>query len=153
MSSVAPVTMDDSLWPLVVARYVGTPTLAQFEEGLEKRAAFLRRDEPHLILVDAIRGDMLPAEHRQRQVEWMVQYEELIRQKLLGTAYVTDSALIRLTLSTIFYFKSPAYPYVIAPSLERGVEWLARKMDEAGLHEAATHSRNHFGLIRGRMSG
>jgi hypothetical protein len=93
MRGPAPITVEDSLWPLVVIRYVGTPTLAQFEEGLEKRAAFLRRSEPHLILVDAIRGGMLPA------------------------------------------------------------EWLARRMDESGLHETATLARHHFGLIRGQMSG
>lgn len=153
MRILAPLTVDDTLWPLVVIRYVGTPPLAQFEECLEKRAAFLRRSEPHLILVDAIRGGMLPTEHRQRQVEWMVQHEELIRQKLLGTAYVTESAVSRLTLSAIFYFKPPVYPYVIAPRVELGVEWLVRRMNDAGLYEAATRVGHSFGLIRGRMSG
>jgi error-prone DNA polymerase len=41
----------------------------------------------------------------------------------------------------------------VAARLEQGAEWLAHRMEEAGLLEAAIRVRHHFGLIRGRMSG
>jgi hypothetical protein len=148
MKLFAPITMDDSLWPLVIVHLVGTASLADFEAYQEKRLELLRRGPPHLVVVevDASRGIVLPNEHRQKHVEWLVRHEELIRQRLLGVAYATDSAIFRLTLSLVFHIKSPACPYVITPSLEQAVAWAESRLAEAGLHEDAERIRYHFGL-------
>ncbi len=152
MKLSAPVSVDDSLWPLVIVHLVGTASLADFEAYLEKRLEFLRRGQPHLVVVvvDASRGITMPTEHRHKQVEWLSRHEELIRQTLLGVAYATDSALFRLTLSLVFHIKSPAYPYVIIPSQELAVAWAASRLDEAGLHADAERIRYHFGPLHHR---
>jgi hypothetical protein len=150
MKPLAPISVDDSLWPLVIVRMVGTSSPAEFEAYLEKRLEFLRRGQPHLHLVevDTSRNCPLPPEQRQRLVKWMAQHEEAIRQRLLGLAYATDSAQVRLTLSLIFHSKAPTYPYVVVPNLALGGAWAAGRLNEAGLHADAERVRGHFGLLR-----
>jgi hypothetical protein len=53
----------------------------------------------------------------------------------------------------VFHFKPPVYPYLIAARVEQGAAWLARRMDEVGLLEAAARVRHHFGLMGERRSG
>jgi hypothetical protein len=151
MNPPTSITVDDSHWPLVIVRMVGTPTVADFEAYLEQRLELLRRGQHAIVVdVDASRGVTMPTEQRVKQVEWRVRHEELIRQKLLGMAYATDSAIFRLSLSLVFHMKPPAYAYVVAPNLELGVAWAACRLSEAGLHADAERTRLHFGLLRQR---
>ena len=152
MTPPTSITVDDSLWPLVVIRLVGTPALPEFEKVLAKRTEILRRGT-HLLLVDGMRSGMLPLEHRQRQVKWMGQHQELLRESMLGAAYATDSAFIRLTQSIVLHLETPAYPYVIVSRVDQAAEWSARKLEDSGLHEDAERVRYHFGLLRERVSG
>ncbi len=156
MQTSAPISVDDSLWPLVIVRFVGNPPLSAFEAYLEKSSEILQRGQPHVLLVDVDRSredGTPPSEHRQLLVSWLARNEQRIRQTVLGVAYATDSALVRLTLSLIFHFKAPAAPYVIAPDLERGAEWAACRMDEVGLHADAERIRGHFRQLRLRRHG
>jgi hypothetical protein len=149
------ITLDDSLWPLVTVRFVGTPPLWAFEAYLETSLGILRRGR-HLLLVDVdrSRGDgTAPPEHRQLLVNWLARHEERIRQTVLGVAYATDSAMIRLALSLIFHLKPPAAPYVIAPNLELGMTWATCRLNEAGLHADAERIRGHFRQFRQRRHG
>ena len=153
MKESAPISLDDSLGPLVIVRFVGTPPLRDFEAYLEKSLEILRRGQPHLLLVDVDRSredGTPPLEHRQLLANWLARHEERIRQTVLGVAYATDSALVRLALSLLFHLKAPASPYVVAPNLELGAAWAACRLSEAGLYADAEHIRLHFGLLRPR---
>jgi hypothetical protein len=146
MKKPAFITLEDSLWPLVIARVVGTPSLSDLEGYLTRRAKHLRRG-PHVQVVDATRIVMLPAEARQRILEWLPPHEELIRERLLGTAYATDSAFLRLTLSILFHLRPQTSPHIIVSRLDVATEWAARRLEEEGLHEGAELTRHHFGLL------
>ncbi|HEX8821110.1 MAG TPA: hypothetical protein VF794_14370 [Archangium sp.] len=153
MKTPAPISVDDSLWPLVVIRFVGTPSLRAFEAHLEQRAELLRRGEPHLLLMDASRSGLLPTEHRQRQAAWTAQHDEALRSTVLGTAWVTDSAFLQLSLRSLFHLEPPTHPYVLVPTVEQAADWAARQLEAARQHEAATRVRAHFALRSERPTG
>jgi hypothetical protein len=146
MWNPVPITLDDSHWPLVLSRFVGTPSLAEFEKYLAKRTGLLQRG-PHLFLVDGMRSGIKPANQRQRLVEWMGQHEELLRERMLGTAYATNSDLMRLTLSIVFHLRPPVFPYVIVSQMEQAMGWAVCKLEEAGQYEAAERIRHQSGLF------
>jgi hypothetical protein len=151
MNTFPAITVDDSLWPLVLCRFEGTPSLPEFEGYLRKRAGLLQRG-PHLLLVDGMNTGMKPPSQRQRLVEWMGQHEALLRERLLGIAYATNSDQMRLTLSIIFHLRPPVSPYVIFSRMEQAVGWVVHKLEEAGQHEAAERVRYQPGLLLERRS-
>jgi hypothetical protein len=153
MKTPAPISLDDSLWPLVVIQFVGTPSRRSFEAYLEQRTELLRRGEPHLLLMDASRSGLLPTEHRQRQAAWTAQHDEALRSTVLGTAWVTDSAFLQLSLRSLFQLEPPTHPYVLVSSVAQAADWAAQQLETARQHEAAERVRTHFGLRRERPTG
>ncbi|QRN97824.1 hypothetical protein JRI60_01700 [Archangium violaceum] len=143
----AAITVDDSLWPLVVIRSVGTSRLADFEAHLEKRVKCLERG-PHLLLVDGMHSGMLPLPHRERQLEWMARYEELRRERMIGAVHALDSALTRLTLSIVMHQSRPSYPYIVFNRLDHAAAWAACKLEDLGHPEVARRVQHRFGVTR-----
>ncbi|HEX8440823.1 hypothetical protein [Archangium sp.] len=88
---------------------------------------------------------LFSTEQRQRQVEWLKAHEVLMRQKLLGIAYVVTSATVRLTMSVIFHFKPPPVPYTLVSRLGDAGAWAARCLDEARFSTPAALVRSQFG--------
>ncbi|WP_257462031.1 hypothetical protein [Archangium lipolyticum] len=141
----AAITVDDSLWPLVVIRCMGSPCMEDFEAHLERRMACLERGA-HLLFVDGMNSGMLPLPHRQRQLEWMAQNEELRRDRMLGVVYALDSALTRLTLSIVMHQNRPSYPYIVFNRLDHAAAWVACKLEDLGHPEVARRVQHRFGL-------
>ena len=153
MSGMPFCTFDDSLWPLLMVRVVGEPSNQRFEEYLDASASFLHRGEPYVIVSDLLQVGMVSAELRRRQAEWTTQHDGLMRETLLGNAFVLDSPFFRLGLNIVLHLKSPSWPYVIVPRMEPAFAWAAGRLEEAGLHEPAERVRRHFGLLPVRQPG
>jgi hypothetical protein len=141
------ITVDDSLWPLVIIQSVGTPRLGDFEAHLEKRSEWLERG-PHLLFVDGMYSGMLPLPLRQRQLEWMARHEELRRERMLGAVHALDSALTRLTLSIVMHLSRPSYPYIVFNRLDHAAAWAACKLEDLGHFEVAERLQHRFELTR-----
>jgi hypothetical protein len=140
------VTFDDSRWPLRIVRFVGTPTPRQYEHYLERVTASLRRRERYLSVIDLTRGGLPTPEQRQRQILWMQEHEGLIREVLLGTAFIVTSPIIRLSLSAVLHFKPLPVPYVITAKEVEAVGWASACIEEQGLRLAAERLRSQYGL-------
>jgi hypothetical protein len=140
-------TFDDSLWPLLMLRIVGEPTNQQFEEYLDVSASYLRRGEPHVVIADLLQGGLASAEQRRKRAEWMVRHDALLRETVLGNAFVINNPILRLGLNLLFHLKPPPSPYVVAPRVEPALVWAAGRLEEAGLREPAERIRRHFGLL------
>jgi hypothetical protein len=151
MHSAAPFTFDDSSWPLLGVRLSGEPSRQEFEAYLAKSSQYLRRGERHVCIFDARALRLLSNEQRQRQAEWLKANAALMRQRLLGVAYVITSPVIRLTMSVIFHFEALPVPYAIRSSLSDAGAWAALRLDEAGLRAPAERVRRQF-LQPGRLS-
>ncbi|HLM44502.1 MAG TPA: hypothetical protein VK458_11580, partial [Myxococcaceae bacterium] len=113
MPSASSISIDDSLWPLRVVRFVGVSTLQQLEHYLADTSIRLRRGERFVSILDVTQGGVPTPELRQRQTLWLQENELLMRELHLGVAFVITSPLIRLALSAIFYFKPMPVPYVV----------------------------------------
>jgi hypothetical protein len=152
MNRIEPITVDESLWPLVVSRLVGTPSRLEFEQYLAKRAGFLQRGQ-HLLLVDGTSIGLNPAEQRQLLVAWTGQHRELMRERLLGTAYATTSDAMRLTLSILYHLRPPVSPYVILSRLDEAAGWAVSRLQEVGQYEAAERVRHRYGFTLEQRAG
>ena len=140
----AGIIFDDSLWPLLISRFDGRVSDEQFERYLEQGAAYLRRGELYVSVLDMGKLALPSAPQRQRQLEWMRGKEAAMREQLLGCAFVITSPLIRLSLSTLFHVLPLPAPYVAVSNLEGGVRWASHRLQEAGLAEASLRIQSHF---------
>jgi hypothetical protein len=143
----ASITFDDSRWPLRLVRFVGTPTPRQYEHYLEEVTARLRRRERYLSINDLSRGGLPTPEQRQRQILWMQEHEELMREVLLGVAFIVTTPPVRLSVSTILHFKPLPVPYLIASQEVEAVTWASARIEEQGLRLAAERLRSQYGLL------
>jgi hypothetical protein len=147
MPSAPSVSIDDSLWPLRMVKFVGVATPRQFEQYLEATADGLRRGEPFVSIFDLTHGGVATPEHRQRQATWLQEYSPLLRELSLGVAFVVTSPLIRLSLSAIFYFQPMPTPYVVTARFSEATLWAISRLQERGLVFEAERLRHHFGLV------
>jgi hypothetical protein len=147
--SPSSITIDDSLWPLLIIRFEGEPSSPQFMEYLARVSDYLARPEQSVSILDASRVHTGTAEQRQLQVEWIRKNEALLRQRLLGSAHVITSPFIRLVTSLILHLQPLPAPYFVASSMNEAVAWAVERLEGAGLLVAAQRVRNHFGLLTG----
>jgi len=153
MEPASLITVDDSLWPLVVVCMSGKPTDPQFDDYLAVRHSHLDRREKHILIYDTMRFHVLTNEQRQRQIDWLRARGPLMRQYQLGSALVITSPLVRLTLSVVLHFSRAGTPYYAARSLQDAVAWSAARLVDAGLLDAALRVREHFELGSQRSTG
>ncbi|MCY1074843.1 hypothetical protein [Archangium lansingense] len=140
------VTFDDSRWPLRFVRFVGTPTPWQYEHYLREATASLQRRERHLSITDLTQATLPTPELRQRQILWMQEHEGLIREVVLGAAFVVTTPLLRLSLSAVLHFKPLPVPYLITAQEVEAVGWASARIEEQGLRLVAERLRSQYGL-------
>jgi hypothetical protein len=138
------ITLDDSHWPLLVATFVGEPTLQQQEEYFHRSLTYLRRREKHVTILDAREVRMMTADHRRRVAEFQLEHEALLRSQVLGCASVITSPVMQLAASIIQFFRAPPFPYVTTRALPEAARWAAARLEGAGLHQHSERIRHHY---------
>lgn len=128
-----PAHLDGSRWPLLVLRLPGTLSAQGHAECLDALGAYVRRGEKFVLIVDLSRIGLVPLDQRWRQVEWFEAHEALLRQTVLGTALVLTSAVVRLSVSAILYFKPLPLPLATFATMNEAEAWVAQRLQEAGL--------------------
>ena len=142
----AGITFDDSLWPLLICRYGGTLSDADFEESVVRGGAYLRRGEPYVIVFDMGRLQLPTVTQRRHQLEWMRSQQGAIRERIIGCAFILSSPFIRMALSAVFHVVPSPMPYVAVQDLDTAVRWACLRLEERGFTEAARRARAHFAL-------
>lgn len=141
---------DDSLWPLLIIRFVGIPSAADLETYLAKRLEYMQRHQPHVHIYDTREARMLPHALIQRHVAWMKQHDALRRETLKASAVIVTSPVIRLAASTLLhFFPSQKTPYRFFTHLPEAVSWLSDWMQKEGHTDQAHHARRRFGSSPG----
>ncbi|QRK04376.1 hypothetical protein JQX13_29415 [Archangium violaceum] len=140
-----PVTFDDSLWPLLITRYVGTMSDMEYEKSLERLSSFLQRREPFFMLIDTSRSGIPNNAQRQRQVEWSRIHDELERTWGRGSAFIVTSPFIRAAMSLFFHVRPPGTPYVIVSDMDSALTWILARMESTGFTAEAARVRDQFG--------
>lgn len=153
MEAPSNITIDDSLWPLLVLRFSGTPTNQQFEEYVARRGSYLARNQKHTLIYDTVSFSVLTGEQRQRQIHWLKEHKEPLQKHSLGSALIITSPVVRLLLSGVLHFSQAATPYHAARSMPDAANWCAGRLAGAGLIVEAQRVRTHFGLMPRQNTG
>jgi hypothetical protein len=135
---------DESLWPLLMVNYVGTPSPEQQEEYQARLSACLRRGEKYVSIIDTRSFTGIPAAQRQRMAQFLREHEELFRQVGLGTCLIITSPVVRLVVSVIFHLKPMPAPYYVAPTMQAALDWVLGQLEAGGLTEEAARIRRDF---------
>ena len=138
--------IDDSLWPLLIVRFVGAPSLDDLEGYLAKRLVYLQRYQPHVLVYDARETRMFSNALIQRHVAWSKQHEALRRRTVLASAVVVTSPLIRMAASTLLHFLPSKTPSRFCASVPEAVNWLADWLHKEGHLVQANRARQRFGV-------
>ncbi len=140
-------SFDDSHWPLLINRLAGEASNQEFEDYLARATRSMDRRQPHVLVVDLSQAAGLSPEQRKRLEQWSQQHDEAMRHTVVGAAYITPTAVVRLALSVLLYVRRPSYPYVIVSREEQAFAWAIHRLEEAGLHAAAGRIRRDLGLL------
>jgi hypothetical protein len=145
------ITLDDSLWPLLITRFDGMATDAHYEEHFARGLALLERGEQYVSVVDLSNMATPTVAQRQRQAAWLKEHTGLMRERVLGCALVITSPIIRLALSAVLHLRPLPVPYVVVPDMASGMEWALVQLEQAGLGAQAGRLRQLL-LPRRRIS-
>lgn len=148
------ILLDDSVWPLLVVKFMGVPTTAHVHAYLERMTGYLERDERHAVIFDS--SGMTGIGQSQQyhlQAEWLKRHDARLKQVRLGAAYIIHSPVVRLAVSVVYYLRPTSTPYLITAKEAEAARWVASRLEEDGQHGAAQRAREHFGLDSHRNTG
>lgn len=126
------ISLDDTLWPLLIARFTGTHPPDEFEEYLEKTASYFCKREPMVMLLDAREAAAVPPAQRQRQADWLRQHDVLLRHFNVGSVFVITSPVVRLSLNVILALRPLPTPHAVVTTMEAGISWASDRFQQAG---------------------
>ena len=131
------ITLDDSLWPLVIFRTTGVMTNSQFEEFLVRSSSYLERGEPYISISDTRSSGLPPLYQTRRLTEWLEANHDRLRERVLCNAIIVTSAPLRLSISLMFHLKPQPMPHRAVADMESALEYALDKLREAGRHADA----------------
>jgi hypothetical protein len=76
-------------------------------------------------LIDLCSAKPGSAKQRNMQAKWIAGNEQAIAREFLAAAIVTDSAIIRGTVTAVFWIKPLPLPTHLAATVEAAEQWLA----------------------------
>ncbi|AKJ05895.1 hypothetical protein ATI61_110358 [Archangium gephyra] len=146
-------SIDDSHWPLLITRIAGEMSNQEFDDYLARSIRTMGRGQPHVLVVDLSQAVGMSPEQRQRLEQWSREHDEAMQRTVVGAAYITPTAVVRLALSVLLYVRRPSYPYVIVTREQQALEWAIKRLEDVGLHAPASRLRRDLGLISQPRAG
>ncbi len=142
----ASIIYDDRHWPLLLSRFQGMATNAEYEEYLSRGTAYLQRGSPYVSVLDMARLTLPTAFQRQSQARWLEEHEALLRERMLGCALIITSPFVRLAFSAILHVRPMPMPHVVVTDKHSAQEWALTRLEQAGLQEPARRLRQELGM-------
>ena len=75
---------------------------------------------------------------------WTKEHEPLLRECLLGSAFIISSPFLRLTLNLLFHLAPTPAPYVVVATVDAAVMWAVTRLKQTGFSEQAEHIRLRY---------
>ncbi|WP_152622704.1 hypothetical protein [Archangium violaceum] len=153
-SPTSPITVDDSLWPLVRVTFPRVITNAQQAELFERVLSYLKPGQRHVALVDFRQLQSLTSEQREQQWNFLREQAVLMRQCSMGIVALINSPTLALVARTIIHrIKPSVVPYSILASWPAAVSWAADRLRDNGLVEHASQVRQRLVVVPGGRVG
>jgi hypothetical protein len=120
-----PLVVDSTLLPELRLRYVGEYADEELSRFFSELEAVLRVPGRKVCVIDLTRAKPGSARHRQLQVAWIRKHEAALARDFAAAAIVTDSAIIRGTVTAVFWIRPLPFPTHVAATLASAEVWLA----------------------------
>jgi hypothetical protein len=109
---MTPAIVIEERWPIAWIRYRATPTDLDVEELLGRYEGFYRNNpKPYAIAIATAPGARQTAAQNKRTGLWMKEHREHYEGRLRAMAFVSNSAVMRFALSSIFLLQPLTVPY------------------------------------------
>ncbi len=124
--------VDESAFPLLVVRFVGPMTDADFQGYLDHMEN-LRSRARNAAVFDATEAGHLPARQRRMQAEWLKTHRSMLQRYSVGSAFVMPSPIVRGALTAILWITDMPGPHTVVESRELAEAWAREQLRAAGL--------------------
>jgi hypothetical protein len=114
--------VDDSRWPLVVARAIAHEPVA-LAAGYRKLEAILERKQRFLLLFD-MRGATSTSARRRSFLEWCERHANALTTLLAAAAVVAGSPIERGFVTAALWVSTPPYPMRVFANASDAEAWL-----------------------------
>ena len=119
--------------PLIVVRFTGAPTDAEFrdylavlERNLEDSIA---RGVTTAVAIDASdQPNAISAAQRRTQADWIRSHYQSLTIGCAGTAFVAPTAILRGIITAVFWMQRLPYPYAVVSTLSEAEAWCAGQL-------------------------
>ncbi len=128
------VTVDDSRWPLMlVTQRAAQLTDAERLESLEASDRVLKAHgtERYCMVLDNRKAGPMPATQRKMIAEYMERNSVRARTRCVGTAFVSDSVVMRAMLTAIMWLRKPEVETQVFGDLDEATAWAASMYQRA----------------------
>ena len=119
-----PLYVDERELPLLHLKYVGAYSDEELYALLRQVEGVLARPGKKVGIVDLTLADAGTAKQRRVHAEWIGAHKRELAREFAAAAIVTDSALIRGTVTAVFWIAPLPLPTHVAATVERAQEWL-----------------------------
>lgn len=118
------ILFEEQERPLVVIRFVGAPTDAEFEAYLAGYDRLLEGNDVYaLMLVTAPDAPVTRARHARRQAQWMAANVRRIRARVVSIAFVLQSPLMRGVLRAVLAIQPIVVEYAVFRAEDDAALW------------------------------
>jgi hypothetical protein len=120
-----PLLVDRQALPLLRLKYVGDYTDDELLKFLEQVNSALALPGAKAGLIDLCEATAGSAGQRKLQASWIRDHKQVLARDFVATAIVTDSAVIRGTVTAIFWVQPLPMPTHVAATVDAAMAWLA----------------------------
>lgn len=130
-----PIDFDESKWPQLVCLASGESSDEDMDTYIATLVRALERKEPHVLIVDARKGQLLRGTHRKRVAEWNSENAAQLSRYRAGLVLVSPSVMLRGMITAIYWLHPAPFPYKAVSTMEEAAHWA-----ELRIHALSTRS-------------
>jgi hypothetical protein len=133
------IIFDERDWPLMVIRFSGAPTDAEFEAYLERYEGYLNREDRYgLVMVTEPNSPMTKSKHARMQAAWIKERFDRLSSRCVGIAFVLPSPMMRGVLKAILAMQTLPVRHFVASQEGPAREWIQSRLDADKLGATGT---------------
>jgi hypothetical protein len=129
---VGSIVIDDSRRPIIVVRFDGLVSDAEFERYLGELEAQLEPGQRVCTILDARLAGRAPPRQRKLQADWLARNAGRLRESSVGSVFVITSALVRGVLTAIMWLQPMPVPHAVVATMDEAERWAESRLAAAG---------------------